>query len=126
MRANIPIDDFSSEELLDDWMWLLGESRTVIAMNNFGDMFLRANDGRIVLVNVTWGTLETLAPSPDEIERLTRDQENQMDWFLTDFLTDFLTEIEQAGLSLAKGQCFGFRLPPRMGGKIGLSNVEIT
>jgi hypothetical protein len=41
MRANISIEGLSSQELLEDWAWLLQKPFTIIAMNNFADMFLR-------------------------------------------------------------------------------------
>ncbi len=31
----------SGQELLDDWKWLPKKPHTLVAMNNFGDMFLR-------------------------------------------------------------------------------------
>ena len=122
MRTNIPISNFSSEDLLQDWMWLLGTPRDLIAMNNFADMFLRAADGTIGMVNVTLGTMDRLAPDTGMFERMSRERENQENWFLT----DFLNEIEHAGLTLEAGQCFGFKVPLRLGGKMELSNVEVS
>jgi len=122
MRANIAINDFSSEDLLQDWMWLLGAPHELMAMNNFADMFLRAADGSIGMVNVTWGTIDTLAPDASVFERMARERENQENWFLT----DMLTEIEHAGLTLGNGQCFGFKVPLRLGGKMDLSNIEVS
>lgn len=122
MRANIPINDFSSEDLLQDWTWLFGNAHTVVTMNNFADMFLRASDGTIGMVNVTWGTMDQIAPDKSTFEQMTRERENQEKWFLT----DFLTEIEHAGLPLGAGQCFGFKVPLRLGGKMDLSNIEVS
>jgi len=122
MRANIPINDFVSEDLLEDWTWLFGNAHTLIAMNNFADMFVRAADGSIGIVNVTWGTMDQIAPNTGMFEQMIRDRGNQDKWFLL----DMLMQIERAGLTLGNGQCFGFKVPLRLGGKMDLSNVEVS
>lgn len=103
-------------------MWLLGAPHELMAMNNFADMFLRAADGSIGMMNVTWGTIDTLAPDTSVFERMARERENQENWFLT----DMLTKIEHAGLILGNGQCFGFKVPLRLGGEMDLSNIEVS
>lgn len=122
MRANIPIDGLSSHELLKDWAWLVEGPHTVIAMTNFGDMFLRNGRGEIQLLDLVFGGLRKIASSQDEFQEKIGDKENQRTWFLT----DFLTEIERSGLTLLPGQCFSFKKPPVLGGKIELCNIKIA
>jgi len=122
MRANIPTTALSSDTVLEDWIWLLKKPHTIIAMNNFGDMFLRDEKGTILLLNVARGTLERVATSAAEFQRLAADKERQRRWFLT----DFLTQIESAGLTLSNGVCFAFKKPLKLGGTVEVSNVEIA
>jgi hypothetical protein len=120
MRANIPIDGLSSQELLEDWEWLLKKPHTIVAMNNFGDMFLKDEHGQAFFLNIVVGNLTKVANSISELSQLTAAKENQCRWFHT----DFLTQLEQAGLTLSSGQCFGFKKPPVLGGNWELCNID--
>jgi hypothetical protein len=121
MRANIPIDGLSSQELLDDWEWLLKKPHTLVAMNNFGDMFLKDEREKVYLLNIAFGNLTKVANSTSELQQLTSSKENQLQWFHT----DLLTQLEHAGLSLSPGQCFCVKKPPVLGGTWELSNIEV-
>jgi hypothetical protein len=122
MRANIPLEGLSSEELLEDWAWLLGKTFTLIALNNFADMFLRNEAGEIYFLSLATGELNELAKSSAEFQRLSADKVNQEKLFSL----KLLTELERAGLKIASGQCFGFKKPPSLGGEIEVSNIEIS
>ena len=122
MRANIPLDGLSSSELLEDWAWLCKKPHTLVAMTNFGDMFLSDESGGVHFLDLVSGELSTVSNSVDEFKVLAADQEKQRQWFLT----DLLTEIELAGLALSAGQCFSFKKPPALGGRVELANVEIA
>jgi hypothetical protein len=120
MRANIPIDELCSQELLEDWAWLLKKPHTIVAMNNFGDMFLSDERGQMHFLSIALGELSKVANSTAELQRLTAVKENQRRWFHT----DLLTQLEQAGLALSSGQCFGVKKPPVLGGN-GNSQTSI-
>lgn len=122
MRANIPIDKLPTSELLEDWNWLLREPCTLIAMNNFADMFLRDGKGKIHLLVVTSGSLTKIAESEAEFRNFVAATENQRAWFSL----DLLTELEQAGMSLAPGVCFSFKKPLVLGGARAVSNIEVA
>jgi len=103
-------------------MWLLGTPHDVIAMNNFADMFVRAADGSIGIVNVSWGTIDQIASNTSMFEQMISDRGNKDKLFLL----DMLMQIEHAGLTLGNGQCFGFKVPLMLGGKMDLSNIEVS
>jgi hypothetical protein len=119
MHANIPIQGLSSEEL---WNWLLKKPHKLIAMTAFGDMFLQDEEGRVHFLDLVSGELESAAVSTAELQTLVTQSENRQRWFLM----NLLTEIEHAGHSLSPGQCFAFKKPPALGGKLELANVEIA
>lgn len=121
MRANIPIENLSTAELLEDWAWLIQKSYSLVAMNNFGDMFLRDENGAIHFLELVSGTITKIAESAIKFEQSAKETENRRTWFLT----ILLTELEQAGMTLAKGQCFGYKIPPILGGKIEVANIEV-
>jgi len=122
MRANISVEMMFPSELLADWNWLLKRPYALIAMNNFGDMFLRDSNGEIQLLVLTSGSLTKIADSQAEFQNLVADKEYQRAWFSL----DLLTEIERAGMSLAPGLCFSFKKPLVLGGACEVSNIEVT
>jgi hypothetical protein len=77
MRANIPIDGLSSQELLSDWQWLLKKPHIIVAMNNFGDMFLRDENGQVYFLSIAFGDLTKVANSVSELRQLTTAKQNQ-------------------------------------------------
>jgi hypothetical protein len=99
MRANIPLEGLSTEELLEDWAWLLGKTFTLIALNNFGDMFLSNEAREIYFLSLATGQLNKLAESSAEFQRLSADKVNQEELFLL----KLLTELERAGMKIASG-----------------------
>lgn len=122
MRADIPIDSLSVTQLLEDWAWLLPKPHALIALNKFGDMFLRNDAGEICFLTLATGQLNRLAGSTAEFQQLSADKGNQEKWFL---LT-LLTELERAEMNIGHGQCFGFKKPLSLGGEVEVSNIEVS
>lgn len=122
MRATIPVDKLFASELLADWMWLVNRPCTVIAMNNFADIFLRDSKDGIRLLVVSSGSLTKLADSQAEFQDLALAKDNQRAWFSL----DLLTELERAGMSLAPSQCFSFKRPLALGGACDVSNIGVA
>ncbi len=122
MRADIPINDLSATQLLEDWAWLLPKPHELIALNKFGDMFLRNEAGEICFLSLATGQLNRLAGSTAEFQQLSADKVNQEKWFLL----KLLTELERAETKIAHGQCFGFKKPPSLGGDVEVSNIEVS
>jgi len=90
-------------------------------MNQFGDMFLCNDKGEIYFLDIIKGEANKIADSVAELEVLLLDKEVEASLFLT----ELLTELEREGITLAEGQCFSFRIPPVLGGKMESSNVEV-
>ena len=91
-------------------------------MNNFGDMFLRDEDGAIHFLVLGVGEVIKVAGSTSDFQQLAGDKDNQQGWFAH----GLLTELERAKMTLESGRCFGFKKPPILGGKVELSNIEIV
>jgi hypothetical protein len=122
MRANIPVENLSVDELLEDWMWLLKKPFSIIAMNNFGDMFLQNENGEIYFLELSAGRLAKVAKSLSEFQRLSSDTDNQNCWFQL----GLLTQLERAGMQIESGECFGWKKAPGLGGEIELANIEVA
>ena len=122
MRANIPVEGLSAENLLEDWTWLAKKRYTLIAMNAFGDMFLRGESGETDMLQLEAGEVTTVADSATEFQKLTSDKEKQQSWFFT----GLLTRLEMAGHKLDDGQCFALKKPIVLGGSVSLDNIEVA
>jgi len=108
--------------LLRDWMPPLPSSFTLWLVNRFGDAFVVADDGSVHMLDVGAGTLTRLADNRSHFAELL-DANGSADNWLVIPLVD---ECRRAGMQLAPNQCFGFKIPPVLGGKYQLSNVEPT
>jgi hypothetical protein len=109
--------------LLSDWAALLPANEfTVWLVNRFGDVVMVLNDGTVHMLDVGAGKLERLAGSRDEFAARLDEGDNADLWLLIS-LTDACIA---KGLRLGTSQCYGWKVPPLLGGKYDVENVEPT
>jgi hypothetical protein len=115
-------DGVDLDGLLSEWRWLADESFDPIVISALGDLFLRNDDGRIFWLNAGSGQLTKVADSAEEFKRLMVQAENANDWFVPQLVGDILA----SGKRLKAGECFGYKVPPVLGGEIEPDNFEPT
>jgi hypothetical protein len=109
--------------LLRDWMPPLPPSFTLWLVNRFGDVFVVSDDdGCVHMLDVGSGTLVRVADNRDHFADLLDVNDNAMDWLMI----PLVNACRDAGMSLAASQCYGFKIPPILGGEYDVSNVEPT
>lgn len=108
--------------LLSEWRWLVDESFHPVVISTLGDLFLRHEDGCIFWLDAGWGQLTEVAASAEEFKRLMVQPENANEWFIPQLIGDILT----SGQGLRPGECFGYKVPPVLGGEIEPDNFEPT
>lgn len=108
--------------LLSAWGWFLPESFTVWMVNRFGDMVLVQDDGTVCFFDPGAGKMNQVASSREEFADLADDPEKFDLWFMPQIVDSLL----QSGLSLKDSQCYGYKLPPGLGGSYELDNIEAT
>ncbi len=108
--------------LLSEWRWLVDESFEPVVISALGDLFLRHDDGSIFWLDAGWGRLSRVAESAEEFKRLMVEPENAELWFRPHLVGDLLT----AGQPLQQGKCFGYKIPPVLGGQAEPGNFEPT
>jgi hypothetical protein len=108
--------------LLSEWRWLIDESCQPVIISALGDLFLRHEDGRIFWLSSGWGQLTKIADNAEELKQLMVQPNNAEEWFNPNLVGDIL----MAGQRLAPGQCFGYKVPPVLGGEIEPDNFEPT
>ena len=109
------------EELLIGWRFLLPESFNVWLVNRVGDVFAVFEDDSVHMLNVGRGTIERVADNcEDFVTRIDRD--DHVDTWMR---APLVNRCVKAGLKLGKDQCYGFKLPPMLGGSYKVENVVL-
>lgn len=109
-------------ELLSGWSPPLPPSFTVFLVNRFGDVFAVFEDGSVHMLDVGGSTLLRLADSREDFEDKIDEGENAKEWLLLDLVDDCVA----AGLALKENQCYGWKMPPILGGEYATANVVLT
>jgi hypothetical protein len=113
--------DFDWNRLLAGWAWLLPPTFTVWPMNRFGDLFVVTPDGTVNMLDIGAGVLVKLANSQDELSEKIDEQDNANNWLMI----PLVDAAHAAGMTLARGECYSFKLPPVLGGQYALENVLV-
>jgi hypothetical protein len=121
-RLLIRTDRPDTAEMLACWEWLVGPNMRPLVMTMFGDWFLVDQVGRVHWLDLLEGSCSKVAESVVEWQQLTAQEEHQDSWFMLPWCERLFAE----GLVPGDGQCFGFKVPPKLGAPVELSNVEVA
>ena len=64
----IDFDSDTSDKLVEDWKWLVGEDKTPVMITSIGDIFLKDDTGKIYWLNVGEGTVTIVADDVEEFK----------------------------------------------------------
>lgn len=112
-------DGIDWSDALASWAWLLPPELTVWLVNRFADLFLVLPDGTVHMLDVGAGTLTKLADSRDDFAGNIDEDDNANQWLMI----PLVDKMVAAGILLQPGQCYGFRIPPVMGGDYTVENA---
>ena len=73
------------------------------------------------MLDIGAGTLEKLAASRDDFSRLIDEGDNSNQWLAIPLVDDLVA----SGLCLQPGQCYGFKVPPILGGQYEVENCGV-
>ena len=111
------------EEILSDWVWLIGKNKLPILLTASGDAFLQdTNDNSISILDVGAGEVHNVAGSFEEFKELLSDKEFVVNYLAVDMVGDLM----QNNIVLNQGQIYSFKKPPILGGEYILENIEPT
>ncbi len=108
--------------LLSAWSWLLPENFTVWLVNRFGDIFLVTDDGSVHMLDAGSGSLTKLAESREDFAQKIDEGNNTNLWLMVPLVDSCVA----AGITLKPGHCYGFKIPPSLGGAYSVENSEVT
>jgi hypothetical protein len=109
-------------ELLSGWLGPLPPSFTVWLVNRFGNVFVVFEDGSVHMLDVGIGAIERVADSRDHFATQVDIDDNADNWFMT----SLVDRCVAAGLCLDHNQCYGYKIPPCLGGEYAVENVVPT
>lgn len=109
-------------DLLAGWRAALPESFTLWMVNRFGDLFTVYDDESVHMLDVGAGCLERLADNRDHFCSLIDVGENANNWLMVPLVDACVS----SGMVLESNQCYGYKVPPILGGEYRISNVEPT
>lgn len=121
-ELTVGFDPSKSDALLADWRWLIGDDVQLVVVSSLGDLFLRDGQGHILWLAVGAACITQVAESADEFKRLMQQTEHANEWFVPQLIGDLIV----SGKRLVAGQCYSYKVPPMLSGKMELENFEPT
>jgi hypothetical protein len=113
---------FDWQAMLTGWAEILPATFTLRLVNRFGDVFIVVEDGPVYLLDVAGGTLSRVAESRDQFADLIDVPQNANNWLMIPLVDQCIA----SGMSLQPGKCYGFKIPPLLGGEYATGNVVIV
>jgi len=105
-------------DVLRPWGWLLPPAFTLWIVNRFADLFVVLPDGTVHMLNVGLGSFEKVAESRDDFCTRIDADDNANQWLMI----ALVDRLVAAGIDLSPAHCYGFKVPPVMGGKYTVEN----
>ena len=109
-------------QLLSDWVPPLPSSFTVWLVNRFGDLFVVTDDDVVHMLDVGVGRFVPVAKDRSHFCTLLDADDNAEIWLLISLVDNCVA----AGVTVSSNQCYGFKIPPVLGGKYEVVNIEPT
>jgi hypothetical protein len=103
------------------WESHLGADQMLSAITAFGDLILSDRSGQVLFFDLLEADLRLLARSWDEFTTNLRAAEARDEIFLE----GFVEALRASGIVLSQGQCYGFKVPPVLGGDLALANIDV-
>ncbi len=94
---------------LQHWSWILKKCPefSILLVTNFGEIFVKADDGAIWFLSTSNSSYEQVASSQEKLAKLLENQE-EYEYF---FMPQVVSLIEQSIGLLERGECYGFHVP---------------
>jgi hypothetical protein len=108
--------------LLGYWAPPLPPHFNVWLVNLLGDVFVIARDHTVMRLDVGTGTCAVVARNREHFAQLLDDGVHAQEWLRLQLVDG----CRQAGMVLGQHECYGFRIPPALGGHYEVANLVPT
>jgi hypothetical protein len=107
-------------EALAGWRWLLPSEFTLWIVTRLCDLIIVANDGTVRFVDVSAGSIATIASSREEFFALVDRPGYGDNWFAF----SLVDRCAASGPGLVPGRCYGLVIPSALGGEYDIGNIK--
>jgi len=118
----VGFDHLDRNKLIEDWVWLVGETALPILITSVGDLFLQEVSGEVYWLITGSAEYSMVAESMEEFKEKLNNNELVNEWFLVNLVSD----LKESGLILKSGSLYGFKQLPVLGGAYAIQNFELT
>jgi hypothetical protein len=108
--------------LLNYWIPPLPPRFSLWLVNLLGDVFAIDQDHAVLRLDVGIGSCAVVARNREHFAQLLDEGSHANEWLRLRLVDG----CRQAGMVLGKHQCYGFRIPPPLGGQYEISNLVPT
>jgi hypothetical protein len=108
--------------LLAPWVPPLPARFTVWLVNRLGETFVTDETGAVLRLDVGAGTCERVASGREHFAQLLDSRGNSETWLRV----SLVDACRRAGMRLGAFDCYGFRIPPTLGGGYEAGNLVPT
>ena len=117
----VNFDHLDREQVLQDWRWLVGESKHPILVTAMGDAFLQdEEDNSVWGLDVDQGATWKVADSAEAFAVLMTNEE----WVRGHMAADAVGELRERGVELETGQVYSLKQPAVLNGEYAVENIE--
>jgi hypothetical protein len=115
-------DNFSLDDALESWRWLVPRPVSFVAITALGDLFVLEGDGSVWFMDTIDAKYYQVASSVAQWQAMLQDPEHVNAWFMPQFVGD----LRSAGVTLKSGECFSATIPAVLGGAFTPENWQPT
>jgi hypothetical protein len=105
---------------LEAWNWIGLDGKEPILVSAFGDVFVEDNAG-IWFLDTVEGKLERVCDGRSDLHGILNSEEGAEHYLLA----GLARAAADVGLVPKDGQCYDFKVPPVLGGKVELENLQV-
>lgn len=102
--------------------WIGLDGLEPAAVSAFGDIFFRAADGSVKLLDLVEGRLTQMSGTWSELETQLNNADRQDDLLLA----GLVMAARRKGLVPDDGECYDFKKPPVLGGEMSVEQMDKT
>jgi hypothetical protein len=106
---------------LESWAWIGIADMVPICTSAFGDVFLQSANGTVSFLDTIEGTLTSVWESVAALQADLNTPEGRNQYLVP----GLVAEAERRGIVPSNDQVLDFRIPPILGGRTDIDNVQV-